>query len=60
MVEGKLIDHIVLLIESRFIWRGVEAIKTNSLPLHKKEIHYFFIKNNLIRIFVPNFVDLTE
>jgi hypothetical protein len=60
MKEGKLLGHIVSTEGVRTDSSRVEAIQTLSLPRSKKEVQYFLGKNNFLRRFVSNFVELVK
>jgi hypothetical protein len=58
--EGKLLEHIVSKDGVKVDRERIEAIKKILLPKHKKALHSFFGKINFIRIFIPNFVEITK
>jgi hypothetical protein len=60
MKEGKLLGNIVSAEGVRIDSSRVEAIQTLSLPRSKKEVQYFLGKNNFLRRFVSNFVELVK
>jgi ribonuclease HI len=60
MKEGKLLGHIVSVEGLRIDSGRVEAIQTLSLPRSKKEVQSFLGKNNFLRRFVSNFVELVK
>jgi hypothetical protein len=60
MKEGKLLGHIVLAEGVRFDSSRVESIQTLSHPRSKKEFQSFLGKNNFLRRFVSNFVELLK
>jgi hypothetical protein len=60
MKEGNLLGHIMSAKGVRIDSSKVEALQTLSLPRSKKEVQYFQGKNNLLRRFVSNFVELVK
>jgi hypothetical protein len=58
--KGKLLGHIVSAKGVRNYSSRVEAIQTLSLPRSKKDVHSFLEKNNFLRRFVSNFVELVK
>jgi hypothetical protein len=60
MKEGKLLGHIVSIEGLRIDSGRVEAIQNFSLPRSKKEVQSFLEKNNFLRRFVSNFVELVK
>jgi hypothetical protein len=60
MKEGKLLGHIVSAEGVRIDPRRVEAIQTLSLLRYRKEVQPFLGKNDFLRRFVSNFVELVK
>jgi hypothetical protein len=60
MKEGKLLGHSVSAKEVRIDSIRVEAIETLSLPRSIKEVQSFLGKNNFLRRFMSNFVELVK
>jgi hypothetical protein len=60
MKEGKLLGHIVSVEGVNIDPNRVEAIQTLSLPRSKKEVQSFLGKNNFLRRFVSNFVEMAK
>jgi hypothetical protein len=60
MKEGKLLGHIVSAEGLKIDPSRVEAIKTLSLPMSKKEIQSFLGNINFLRRFISNFVELVK
>jgi len=60
MKEGKLLGHIISTEGVRTDSSRVKAIQTLSLPKSRKEVQSFLGKNNFLRRFVSNFVELVK
>jgi hypothetical protein len=60
MKEGKLLGHIVSKDGIKFDLKRVEAIDKINLPRNKKEIQQFLGRNNFLRRFIPNFVEIIK
>jgi len=58
--EGKLLDHIVSKEGVNIDPSRVEESKKIPLPRNKKEIQSFLGRINFLRIFVPNYAEITK
>jgi hypothetical protein len=60
MQEGKLLGHIVSRDGIKIDLKRVEAIDTINIPRNRKEIQSFLGKNNFLRRFIPNFIEIVK
>ena len=58
--EGKLLGHIVSAEGVKIDLASVQAIQTLSIPRSKRDTQSFLGKINIVRRFIPNFVELVN
>jgi hypothetical protein len=58
MLEGKILGHIILFGGIKIDPRRVDVIQEIAIPINKKSIQSFIARINVLRHFVPKFVEI--